>query len=163
MGGELRPGDPGIGVVCPKCGGKKYRYSRQCRVCQGSSRRGVVDPRFLPTAEPSAELVAWAAGFFEGEGSVGEHGGTLRVSIGQKQRWPLDQVRIYFGGSVTEQKHGMHLFVLHGRLAQRFMARMSPWLSPRRLEQWSAALNKLPAWYGEVMLHENTGSDTEVA
>lgn len=61
------------------------------------------------------QLVAWAAGFFDGEGSVGlfraRMGGkvmTLRVRVGQKTREPLERFVLLWGGSIWHRKANGH-------------------------------------------------------
>lgn len=57
------------------------------------------------------QLLAWAAGFFDGEGSVGlfraRQGGkvmTLRVRVGQKTREPLERFVLLWGGSIWHRR-----------------------------------------------------------
>lgn len=131
---------------CPGCGGYKYRYSERCRRCADKLRRQVINPRLDRREVPDATLIAWAAGFFEGEGSVNGHGGTLHVSMGQKERWPLEMVQRYFGGSIYRVKPSSSRFgdagyvlSMTGAIARRFMEQTEGWLSPRRLVQLERA------------------------
>jgi len=58
----------------------------------------------------SREEIAWAAGFFEGEGTImlvrNKCAGS--VAVGQKFRGPLDRLQSLFGGSVIPVQKGHH-------------------------------------------------------
>ncbi len=61
------------------------------------------------------QLVAWAAGFFDGEGSVGlfraRMGGkvmTLRIRVGQRTREPLERFVLLWGGNIWHRKANDH-------------------------------------------------------
>lgn len=140
---SLPASDPRCGPTCPLCGGRKYHYSARCRRCSRSSRYNRIDPRFAPAEQPNEVVVAWAAGFFEGEGSVGFYSsGTFAVRIGQKQLWPLEQVRRYFGGAIYVQKTEVSSLEMNGLLAELFIEKIEPYLSPRRREQIQEARNR---------------------
>lgn len=50
--------------------------------------------------------LAWVAGFYDGEGSMSfAKSGRPRVTIGQKDRRPLDEIQAMFGGTVTDRSH----------------------------------------------------------
>jgi len=86
---------------------------------------------------PKAEDKAWAAGFYEGEGSVLLHRHTFRITIPQKQREPLDRLQSWYGGSIKDPVPSKDLSVwyLAGQGARNFMTDIYPMLSPRRQEQ----------------------------
>jgi hypothetical protein len=63
--------------------------------------------------------IAWAAGFYEGEGSCAFVNGSTRATIGQVNREPLDRIAALFGG---------HIFALKGHpagVAKKYMGRPS--------------------------------------
>lgn len=65
-------------------------------------------PGLAPRLTPSDLDIAWAAGFYEGEGSCsrsGERGRSFVVSIAQKDPECLYRIRDLFGGSVKEYKN----------------------------------------------------------
>jgi hypothetical protein len=52
--------------------------------------------------------IAWTAGFYEGEGWIGRVGKNnkyLRISISQKQKWPLEKLQYLFGGAIYKAKN----------------------------------------------------------
>jgi hypothetical protein len=140
-----------------------------CKQCRTEERRDRINPKFAPRDTPTALEIAYAAGFFEGEGSVGFHGradrGSFRVTIGQKQAWPLELVQRFFGGSLAWREHrGFGIFVLemNGRLAQDFIAAIEVWLSPRRLDQVETARARLRAREGGGASVALANTDPEV-
>jgi hypothetical protein len=98
--------------------------------------------------------IAWAAGFYEGEGSVSAPTAkdrTQRVQITQKTRWSLDKMVQLFGGKVyfysypaTNTRPGREYFhySLHGPAARGFLMTIFSFLSPRRREQITKALKE---------------------
>ncbi len=99
----------------------------------------------------STEL-AWAAGFFDGEGSarMDRRGKTpsARVSIGHVDRRPLDRfLCIVSAGSVTGPYHhntkknpnwsAYHSYQVYGKSAHNVMAMLWPFLSEPKREQWA--------------------------
>lgn len=107
------------------------------------------DPRLAATAKPSDLDVAWAAGIYEGEGSVFLNVKTwgLQVTVGQRDDWLLHRLRDLFGGSVHVRSgassfsgRNIPVWVVGGDRARVFLAAIYPWLSPRRRQQADAAL-----------------------
>lgn len=155
----LKASDPRCSDTCPQCGKPKYRYSIWCVKCRGSSRRGTTDPRFLPSLVPDEVEIAWAAGFYEGEGSVGFHAGTLRVSIAQNEVWCLERIKRFFGGSIRPPSgrapsgapSKCSMLSMNGKLAEEFLLTILDHLSPRRHAQYVAALEKRSEYRGEVV------------
>lgn len=90
------------------------------------------------------EELAWAAGFFDGEGSVGGYTGArtktgierryLRISVAQKNRPLLDKFAdIFRCGSVhCDRKRAMHSFQASGRTALTVIDLMWPWLGEQK-------------------------------
>jgi len=100
------------------------------------------------------EELAWAAGFFDGEGSIGTYfnrphvdgsqgSGTTRLTITQKDRRPLDRFREAVGvGSVTQRQpdaqhdYGMYaLQVVKRAGVHQIIWLLWPWLSEPKREQ----------------------------
>lgn len=92
---------------------------------------------------PTEVEIAWAAGFYEGEGYVGCNG-SLSVVIFQNSTWPLERVKRYFGGSIRPSQSG-YVLGMTGSLAENFMVAVLPHLSPRRVDQYRDKLARLEA------------------
>jgi hypothetical protein len=81
--------------------------------------------------------IVWAAGFWEGEGSI-----SLRfVTASQVNKWPLERLLLMFGGTISvrassriNQRNCYQWFVC-GQDARNFVALIYPYLSPRRQQQ----------------------------
>lgn len=98
--------------------------------------------------------IAWAAGIYEGEGSVAKRKNhpALLVSVPQKERWILDRLARLFGGSVfvhrfAESREGpskgvirkAYRWFVNGPRAMAFMLTIYSFLSPRRKLQFQSA------------------------
>lgn len=92
--------------------------------------------------------LAWAAGFYEGEGSVRYEKGSVRLSVSQSQREPLDWfrdacdlegARIYEDRSPSRLGSGRrplyHLMSYRTSESLRVLRMLWPWLSARRRAQ----------------------------
>jgi hypothetical protein len=86
--------------------------------------------------------LAWAAGFFDGEGCtstrVGGNGKTyLRVSIGQKDRRALDRFAVTVGGCKVygPSVRGIHQIMLGDSDARRVLNLLWPYMSEAKKEQ----------------------------
>lgn len=88
---------------------------------------------------PTKEEVLWAAGFYEGEGSVA----TRSAIVSQVNKWPLERLLLTFGGHIGQRPSSRsrpnsqpiwqwHICGEQGRL---FIELIYPHLSPRRREQ----------------------------
>jgi hypothetical protein len=76
--------------------------------------------------------IAWAAGLFEGEGSIG----CRMVAITQKDTWCLFTLKAKFNGTVgNERADGTSQWWLCGQAARNFVKAIYPYLSPRRKNQ----------------------------
>lgn len=97
-----------------------------------------------PTLHPNLLNLAWAAGIFEGEGSVNSNGFSLQVY--QKDPHILHQLRNWFGGSVRVRKNGtyepIHTWTLCGARARGFAQSIFSFLSPRRRNQIKPLITK---------------------
>ena len=92
---------------------------------------------------PSLRDIAWAAGFYEGEGSckrTGREG--CQMHIGQKQRWPLERMQSLFGGHIGIGRHNNEVYYnwsASGTRARGILMTFYSFLSPRRQAQALAA------------------------
>ena len=97
-----------------------------------------------PTESPSIMDIAWAAGVFEGEGSlaVTQKYGT-HASISQKDKWLIERFQALFGGSLylinhlTTKGEPTHfwLWTAYGPRGRGFLFTVYRFLSPRRRRQ----------------------------
>lgn len=92
---------------------------------------------------PTIRDIAWAAGVYEGEGSV-SHPGYTEVTVTQKDRWILDRLKRFFGGRVyykanhgagKYKHHAVHRWYLYGASARGFLLTIFSFLSPWRRQQ----------------------------
>jgi hypothetical protein len=98
------------------------------------------------------EEMAWAAGFFEGEGNFSRKG----LAVAQVNREPLDRLKEITGfGTIRgpyRNRGPIFLWEINSfELIQAFVAMVWPWLSERRREQARKALARyhaLPSWSG---------------
>lgn len=123
------------------------------------NHRGTVDPRQAATERPSIHDIVWAAGIWEGEGSVtgnffmrgdGRRIRLIQATVAQKDPWILERFRTLFGGRIrAENQKGTG--IIHGRAVARkgvifhwcatgprargFFMTIWKFLSPRRHEQ----------------------------
>ena len=82
------------------------------------------------------EAVIWAAGFYEGEGSVTER----HTIVTQVNIWPLQKLKDIFGGSIRPKKvdiprQPIFAWTLAGAKGRDFIRDIYPYLSPRRQAQ----------------------------
>jgi hypothetical protein len=99
------------------------------------------------------DRIAWAAGFYEGEGSVTLVAGRLTVQIKNNDREPLERFRAaveagtiygpysYPGGRLSRKP--FWVFVAGGGAALNIVRAIAPWLSQRRLGQILDALARI--------------------
>lgn len=84
------------------------------------------------------EQLYWAAGFIDGEGSFGRHGGTIGIQVVQVDKWHIDKLIDIFGGNLNifsrkEVKGSIyHRWAVYGPRAVVIMRQLHPLLSPRR-------------------------------
>lgn len=96
----------------------------------------------------STEL-AWAAGFFDGEGHSNYYQGTLLVKISQNHTDVLDRFQRAVGvGTVAgpysngRNPNPKYQFSAFGKNAERIMGALRPYLSSVKSAQWDAAVAK---------------------
>ena len=106
------------------------------------------------------EALAWAAGFYEGEGSIVAHShpvsgySSISVTVSQASTEPLERFKAALGlgklvtrpPSKLENRQTMYLWrVCSYERAQAVIAMLWPWLSIRRREQARRALQLVQA------------------
>ncbi len=101
---------------------------------------GYLNPRLAPTEKVDNREILWIAGFWEGDGTCARHGNSEGASASQKDRWPLEIMLRYFGGSITSQGPRLWQWYVHGARARGFLQTIYGLVSPRRQEQISRAL-----------------------
>ena len=129
------------------CNGGKNRRGT-CRKCRGLN----LVPKYkfttaqdkLPKYKASMLDIAWAAGIWEGEGSIfpanGKH---LRVTVCQKDPEILHKLRDTFGGVVRSQVNypsEISTWYIYSDRAHGFIQTIFTFLSGRRREQVKKAL-----------------------
>lgn len=105
---------------------------------------------------------AWAAGFYEGEGYVGikkqQKGRVyLRLSVGQRTLWPLEQFLTVVGvGKIRHRvMRGEEIWYYEAGRSHNVLivlGKLWPYLSPRRIEQARVAINKYLEQHPEVVV-----------
>ena len=116
--------------------------------------KGWINPKTAATRVPRHEDIAWAAGIYEGEGSVvvpksGYGSRRPAVSLVQKDDWLCNELRSLFGGTVRVygKKNGQryNYWRLTGVRATAFLLVIFKFLSPRRQQQIQSAYNPVVA------------------
>lgn len=119
------------GIPCA-CGCGEYPATIKARYVLGHFRpRGTLGrvTSAPATRHPSTLDIAWAAGIYEGEGSVGYSG----ISVSQSDRWILDRFKELFGGTVSyESSIEMHFWRAYGARARGLLMTVYIFLSPWR-------------------------------
>jgi hypothetical protein len=114
-----------------------------------------MNPKLNATKTPTALDIAWAAGVYEGEGTIAAKPTTRKhkdkiyrsiadyLSVSQNDPEILYRLRDLFGGSVyryvvyQRNPKGLpiHRWTIHGQRARNFVDLIYPWLSTRRKSQ----------------------------
>ena len=102
------------------------------------------------TTSPGTSDLAWAAGFYEGEGtcqpSNGSFGHSQTVKVQQNHKEPLQRLQQWFGGSITESRSRgfstkqIFIWIICGARARGFLYTIYSFLSARRRLQARVAL-----------------------
>jgi hypothetical protein len=98
--------------------------------------------------------IAWAAGFFEGEGSVTRHGTQFALQIKNTDLEPLERFRnaveagtiygpYWYDDSAIVRRKAFWLWIVHGEAGLSVLRVLAPWLSRRRLDRASVVLSEL--------------------
>jgi hypothetical protein len=102
----------------------------------------------VPLPRNASMRLAWAAGFFEGEGYFGPKSGGIRIVVTQVQRCPLDWLQTMFGGRVharlTAQAKPCWSWMLSGPTAASLMMTCYLFMSQNRRAHIRA---RLATWY----------------
>lgn len=108
---------------------RKHRSDRRNLHIEHELKRREVFLKHVESIE-----VAWAAGFWEGEGSVSKR----HFLATQKHLWPLERLQVSFGGRIGgPSKDGCFHWYVCGEQGRAFFAAIAKHLSPRRIEQIS--------------------------
>ena len=103
--------------------------------------------------KPTTFDIHWAAGIYEGEGSVYESKGSMGLHVTQKDPWILQRLRRLFGGTVAKREFDysykagrayVYRWSISGARARGFGYTIYTLLSPRRRAQMCKALGLLP-------------------
>lgn len=105
---------------------------------------GYRTPAHAPFAVATTYDIYWAAGIFEGEGSLVAPHGSLMTHVTQKDRWILDKLRALFGGTIAPDG-AVFKWYLSGARARGFIQTIYILLSPRRQVQARRFFDWLPA------------------
>ena len=90
---------------------------------------------------PALHEVTWAAGFIDGEGSIGvyrSNGAALMLSldVAQVDRRPLEELSRLFGGTITlnprRGEHPIYQWRQHSANAARTLALVAPYLRSKK-------------------------------
>lgn len=102
------------------------------------------DQEVAAKSGPTPEDFAWAAGFFDAEGSVSIYvrpeRSYMRVTVAQKDRRPLEQLKAWFGGSLGDPRpSGVSNWTVQSQQAATFLRSVRPYLRVKH-EQADVAL-----------------------
>ena len=97
---------------------------------------------------PSPTSSAWAAGFFDGEGTTGAYKSSandkcyIRLMVGQAHREVLDKLTEFLGCGKVYGKGPFKWMVGNFESVQWCMIQMWPYLNTEKREQYKRALRK---------------------
>lgn len=103
-------------------------------------------PKLRPVLHPTTHDIAWAAGIYDGEGSLclqKRAPNAVQINVGQKDRWIPQKLRDLFGGSVCERTMNgqpFYYWLCSGARARGFLMTIYSFQSPRRQVQLHKAL-----------------------
>lgn len=101
-------------------------------------------------SRPSTRDIAWAAGFYEGEGSCNFATYSQHVIVSQVEREPLDRLRRLFGGTIrarpghdyrSYKSRPTNTWAIHGPRARGFLMTIYTLLSAKRKAQIQKVLH----------------------
>jgi hypothetical protein len=98
--------------------------------------------------------IAWAAGFYEGEGSATRHGSRFALQIKNTDLEPLKRFRsaveagtiygpYWYDDSAIPRRKAFWVWMVHGETGMAVLRLLAPWLSTRRLDQATSVLVSL--------------------
>ncbi len=132
--------------TCSKSCATTLRHSKGWKSGPDLGANWNKNPSLRPTLHPTNMDIAWAAGIYEGEGSVAipKHSpDSIQVHVGQKEEWLTYRLRNLFGGSVCHRTMNDQPFFewqVSGARARGFLMTIYIFMSPRRQDQIGAAL-----------------------
>lgn len=99
------------------------------------------------STSPSVYDLHWAAGFLEGEACFGSNQRTPQVQVAQVQKFPVDQLLRFFGGSLARypargRSRQLWRWSVCGARARGLMMTLYSLMSPDRQTQILAALKR---------------------
>lgn len=111
------------------------RTAEHCaKISLGLMRLSMRSGRLAPTEKATSNDIRWAAGFYEGEGSVHCQNGNAHIS--QKDPWMLERMKALFGGAIYKEKsRELYVWNICGARARGFLQSIYGLLSPRRQKQ----------------------------
>jgi hypothetical protein len=99
---------------------------------------------------PDDTQIAWAAGFFEGEGGIywTPSSRATRLAVGQSEREPLERFQAIWGAgkivpvkaSPLSMRQRWVYYVQRRSEVERIFEAMRPWLGPTSIQQATRAL-----------------------
>ena len=101
-----------------------------------------------PTERPTMRDIAWAAGVYEGEGSVTKRGKGIRTNLVQKDAWLCLRLQALFGGTLSVMRLTSRpgstytQWSLGGVRTEGFLYTIFTMLSPRRRAQIRKVLGR---------------------
>ena len=127
---------------CERCGDptSNPRFcSRRCSILTVRASGKKPDPSLDRMRFPTELEKAWVSGFWQGDGSVANSTRnrgfrSLRVSVYQKEKYPLLLLRECWGGSIRPDKDKWNWSACGAR-AEEFLNDIIEWASPRRIKQ----------------------------
>jgi hypothetical protein len=102
--------------------------------------------------------LAWAAGFFDGEGWIGmtrtaKGGFSIVATATQKQIGPLAKLQSMFGGAIHDKgdkrKDGCSFWSVSSALAETFLRAVLPYLVVKKEQAEIALLYRAMPWRGQ--------------
>ncbi len=130
---------------CSKICATKSRYMRGWEP-NNLSANWNKNLKLRPAYHPTIRDIAWAAGIYEGEGSIGTRESCpngVQVQVGQREKWLCQRLRDLFGGSAYERQmkgRPFYSWAVSGARARGFIMTIYTFMSPRRQGQIRAAL-----------------------
>lgn len=101
---------------------------------------GYHNPKLSAKVSPTSQDIAWAAGIFEGEGSLTKENYTIHVDQ-MGDPWLTDRFKVLFGGSTLRYKahsypkNWQNRWNASGGRARGILMTFYKFLSPRRKKQ----------------------------
>lgn len=109
------------------------------RSCGCSNRPEFLIAKAIPAlTDVGVEMLAWAAGFFDGEGSItlrkqSRRSVSLVINVSNKNLNGLQRLHSHFGGRITCDKRsgGCYCWTASDRVAEQFLRSVRPYLAQK--------------------------------